>query len=370
MSRSISSRAVIGAALSTFVICGALGAGTVQVSYDGPTLDRWFYAFNQMPGTRIAGSTFGAFTPDGSFDNRDGQLVIGFETSGDVTPGLGAASYVITSATLLLQNDNDFVFIYDDTPDPYNAFLDPADPAYVADEDPGQALELFGVGFRNGVTSSVFDEFTPYCPGCDPVAKSVRSAYALGYDATDQPVDVSNSVDERWDPAPFAVGIIDTVTPGDFVPADTVMTFDLDVASANVHGYLAVALDAGRLDLAVTSHTLVEPMGGAFPSFYLRENPLVLDGIVSAAQLTLTVEIIEPAFCTSDITGPGGAGAPDGNVDALDFLLLIAQWGSPCAGSCEADLTGPADVPDGNVDALDFLRLIAEWGSPGNCPQP
>jgi hypothetical protein len=57
-------------------------------------------------------------------------------------------------------------------------------------------------------------------------------------------------------------------------------------------------------------------------------------------------------------------------VDALDFLLLIGQWGSPCVGSCEADITGPAAMPDGNVDSLDYLALIAQWGSPGNCPAP
>jgi hypothetical protein len=74
--------------------------------------------------------------------------------------------------------------------------------------------------------------------------------------------------------------------------------------------------------------------------------------------------------CTADIAGPAGPGFPDGNVDSLDFLTLIAQWGSPgnCDGTCEADITGPAAVPDGNVDSLDYLLLIAQWGSPGNCP--
>jgi hypothetical protein len=73
-------------------------------------------------------------------------------------------------------------------------------------------------------------------------------------------------------------------------------------------------------------------------------------------------------FCTADITGPDGLGSPDGNIDALDFLALIGQWGTPCVGSCEADFTGPtAGVPDGNVDSLDFLLLIAQWGNPGNC---
>jgi hypothetical protein len=70
--------------------------------------------------------------------------------------------------------------------------------------------------------------------------------------------------------------------------------------------------------------------------------------------------------CTADIAGP--AGEPDGNVDALDFLILIGQWGTPCTGTCEADITGATDEPDGNVDALDFLELIGQWGSPAACP--
>lgn len=74
--------------------------------------------------------------------------------------------------------------------------------------------------------------------------------------------------------------------------------------------------------------------------------------------------------CAADITGPKGPGSGDGNVDALDFLLLNSQWGSPCTiGGCEGDFTGAVPfVPDGNVDALDFLLLNAQFGSPGNCP--
>jgi hypothetical protein len=80
----------------------------------------------------------------------------------------------------------------------------------------------------------------------------------------------------------------------------------------------------------------------------------------------------EPA-CAADITSAGDCDGPDGSVDALDYLLMIAQWGTPgnLAGQSElcADITGPTPgVPDGNVDSLDFLRLIAEWGTPSNCP--
>jgi hypothetical protein len=72
--------------------------------------------------------------------------------------------------------------------------------------------------------------------------------------------------------------------------------------------------------------------------------------------------------CPADIAGPEGDGIPDGNIDSIDFLLLIAQWGTPCAGTCDADFTGPGGTPDGNVDSLDYLGLIAQWGNPGNCP--
>ena len=62
--------------------------------------------------------------------------------------------------------------------------------------------------------------------------------------------------------------------------------------------------------------------------------------------------------CTADITGPGGDA--DGTVDALDYLLMIKQWGD--CPDCEADITGPDDGPDGVVDALDFLALNSQWG--------
>jgi hypothetical protein len=82
-----------------------------------------------------------------------------------------------------------------------------------------------------------------------------------------------------------------------------------------------------------------------------------------------TADACESSACAGDITGPGGLGMPDGNIDSLDYLAMIGQWGSPCAGTCEADITGPTPlVPDGDVNALDFLLLIGQWGSPANCP--
>jgi hypothetical protein len=92
-------------------------------------------------------------------------------------------------------------------------------------------------------------------------------------------------------------------------------------------------------------------------------------GAGSDAGVALSAHLAEVATCPADVTGPGGPGTPDGNVDALDYLLVIGQWGTPCVGTCEADITGPTPlVPDGNVDSLDFLLLIGQWGSPGVCP--
>lgn len=74
--------------------------------------------------------------------------------------------------------------------------------------------------------------------------------------------------------------------------------------------------------------------------------------------------------CDADIAGPAGP-APDGNVDALDLLMLIAQWGSDCSGPCEADIVGPSGPgADGNVDSLDFLMMVAQWGTPAGCETP
>jgi hypothetical protein len=82
--------------------------------------------------------------------------------------------------------------------------------------------------------------------------------------------------------------------------------------------------------------------------------------------LTITRAAVPvPPCCPADITGPTVM-VPDGNVDALDYLALIAQWGTP---GPEGDITGAVPMlPDGIVDAMDFLVLIAQWGTPAECP--
>lgn len=49
----------------------------------------------------------------------------------------------------------------------------------------------------------------------------------------------------------------------------------------------------------------------------------------------------------------------NGEVDVLDLLSLLANWG-PCAAPCPDDF-----IVNGEVDVLDLLALLADWGS---CP--
>lgn len=75
------------------------------------------------------------------------------------------------------------------------------------------------------------------------------------------------------------------------------------------------------------------------------------------------------AECVADASGP--LDVPDGHVDAIDFLVIIGDWGAVCDPACQGDVTGPGfGPPDGIVDAFDFLKVIAEWGTPAYCPDP
>ncbi len=52
----------------------------------------------------------------------------------------------------------------------------------------------------------------------------------------------------------------------------------------------------------------------------------------------------------------------DGDVDTIDFLLLLANWGpcdAPCPPYCLGDLDNDCDVDTG-----DFLDLLANWTFP------
>ncbi len=334
-------------------------ADSIDVDLAEPTLDRWFYPFNGNNGFRTVASIFGAVTDpeegfDPDFDNRDGQMLIGFDTSGVVPAGLGPEAYTISQASVMVTVQSDLTFEYDPTADPYTSWLPSLDPDFTADPDPGRPLELFGVGFRCDFTASTIPEDGPFCDNCNCFppnpCREVRCLYPIDFIGACELRDVSNNVDSAFDPVPFGVATTGALLPGESVPADTVLTFELDVANPCVQQYLAQSLDEGMLDVLLASIFLAaKQQEGTFPKIYCTEHLDVQLNIVDAAQLQMTVATGGPV---GDLDG-------DGLVGITDFLILLAEWGpcdAPCPPTCAADLDG-----DCLVGITDFLLLLANW---------
>ncbi len=340
------------AVTAVFTVSCAAHGGVIEAVFDAPTLDRWMYPFGSDPGNEWFLSIFGAtveggFSPD--FDNRDGQGLVGFETSAQVEAGLGPESYLVTSAVLTLTVKSDRTFEYDPTADPWTSWLEPGDPEFHADPDPGRPLEVFGAGFRGGWSATTFPEDGPFCNGCSCFPPNpcvgVRNVFPVDFTGACEPRDVSNNVSQRFDPAPWAVATAKGLAPGDSVPADTELTFDVDTSDPCVQGSLRQALHEGMLDVVVASiFPAQQQQEGTFPKLYTREDPLAKLGIVVAGRLELTVSIGAPG----DIDG-------DGAVDIADLLILLGDWGA-CPPPCPADLDA-----DGSVGITDLLILLANW---------
>jgi len=333
------------AALLAALFCTTeLVADSIQGSWETPALDRWMYPFNASPGARPTISTFGSDPASSDFDSRDGQFIVAFDTAPIVPSGQGEENYTITSAVLTVEFANDRIAVYDPTPDSWRSFRPPTDPAFVADTDPGQPIELFGCGFRNSFSALNFVENSPYSTPPNPLASGVRNAFALSFDSSGAPIDVSNNPRLSFDALQFATGQISELAPGDLIPLRSKMTFSVSVAQPKIQAYLRQGLNRGRVFFVVSSLTLVQQQGGNFPSFYARENPLIAVGQARPASLALTVQ-----------TGPSCAAADlncDGVVNGTDLTILLANWG----------LNGNGDVNgDGSVNGSDLTVVLSAW---------
>lgn len=311
-----------------------------------PTLDRWMYPFNTSPGSRPVISVFGSDRNDPTmFDSRDGQFLVGWSTADQIPTGPATASATLHAAMVEVEFANDLVVQYDPTQDPWQIFAPTTSPDWQADADPGQSIELFGVGFRNGFTASTFQEFSPFAPsGTNLLAPSVRSAYAMSFNGAGQAIDISNNPRQRFDPRAFAVGQCATLQPGDFIPAGTRMSFELDVGDPNIRQYVLDGLASGKLLFTISSLNFVVQQGGNFPAFYAKENALVTIGAATAAQLQVTVTIT-PTCAPADLDC-------NQRVDGADLGLLLSNWGGPGSGDVDGS---------GQVDGADLGALLSSW---------
>ena len=87
-----------------YALLGALSSGYACADlylsdYSEPDYDRWNYMFNGTPGERIVASTFSAYGSGYDFDDRDGQVLLGWVTV-DIPTDLPASSYRVLSMTV------------------------------------------------------------------------------------------------------------------------------------------------------------------------------------------------------------------------------------------------------------------------------
>ncbi len=298
--------------------CLAASARAESFSIDNveANFDRWMYSFNSSPGTRQSAPVFGA-VGEGSFDDRDGQFLIGFNTAAAGAPTvLPAGKKYRIEAVSVTATHSMGAFTYDATFDDYRSYLDPSDLDHLADADAGRPLELFGMGFRSGYVRAGFG---PTVPGPitfeegdifafgDPTAVGIRNAYAA--DAVG--ADVSNVIKDRlWGQTPWAVGTTN-LTPGSAVTqgvagasAGSTFAFDVNLRLAGVEDYLIQGLQQGALCFSITSLHQTSQAGGGNPNLYTRDN---FDPAAIAPTLSLRYSIVpEPSSWALAVIGGAG----------------------------------------------------------------
>lgn len=304
------------ALLATLLVLSLAAPASAEIVNRSADFDRWNYPFNGTPGTRTSSPVFGAVGEE-SFDDFDGQFLIGFNTAtAGVPTSLPAGKSLKINSVTVTATHTAGSFIYDSTADAYTSYLDPSDPNYTADTDSGRPLELWGAGVRNGYTSlgfgatvpggSVFEEGDIFGFG-DPTTTGIRNAFA--YDPNFG--DVSNLIkNEYFSASPWAVGTTDSVAPGAAVlqgvpgkSAGSTFSFDLDLSRPEVLGYVLDGIADGGLFFTIASLYETEQGGSGNPNFFTRDS---FDPAKIAPTITINFEVVpEPASMLTALVGMG-----------------------------------------------------------------
>ena len=328
---------------------GAL-ASDVSRTYSAPSLDRWFYPFGFGAGSEGEATIFAPFgdSTQAGFDDRDGQMVVGFSTQGDFQPGLGVSQYRVISATVTATVSRANVFNYDPTPDAWETYSQTMDPPMVADSDAGRSVEMYLPGYRNGWNLSSFVESTRFTgAAADPAtpppfpARQIRNIYPAEYLPAGSGAirDVSNNVDEQFNARPLAVGTSAVITPGQSVPKDAVISFGMDFSNPDVRKYLRECLNAGKVNFVIAS--LAEAR---------RENPQSMAFYTKEAGLPNTAPTMSIRVC---IGAPGDWNC-SGDKTADDIFAFLDDWFA---------LAGDFNE-DGATTADDIFAFLDSWFQP------
>ena len=341
-------RQIVGAIAMTI---GAVVSRGYAQSFDvtmSTTTDRWMYPFNATPGYRPAGSTFG-YTPypdETSFDNRDGQVIVAFDTSEIVLTGQGAESYDVSTMTFEITLSGNASGPIDLTVDDWRTYLPEEVKGSLPDEDPGRPIELFAAGFRNGYERLTWAEGDSFSDS-DIFGQNTRNVFSAEITPDGSLRDVSSNFTQDFTAIPLAVAAFPGYEAGETPVEGEVATFELDTSDPLIQGWLGESLDQGRLVFAVTSLISASQGDATLTQFYLRENPLVEVGVREASVISFTVDIVDVCEVREDLNG-------DCVVDGADLGIFLSLWNTTDES---ADYNH-----DGIVNGGDLGQLLAAFG--------
>lgn len=302
---------------------------TVTYNFPTPSDDRWHYPFGFDGATRPIASIFAApgHCYDG-FNDRDGQIIVAWDTSDLIAPGQGLNHYNIQSITLTMTHPADACWQPDLTTDPYYQFdidgdcevnadgIPRGEPGDVDGEsdntDPGDVLGVFGAGFGPYTEYETWTEFTPY-EGSAFVENLPRDPYPFVYQfGTWTPLHAEDSIKGLWNAdagvseytaTPWGIGQPLNYTPGEQdVPFDVRFTINLSESSGQVRRYFQEQLNNGRVVLIINTLTFADQQtpACAFAKFFMKEAVGVYEG-AKAPKLTIKLKKLYKVYPWSDV---------------------------------------------------------------------
>ncbi len=356
----------------------ALGTEIVFVK---PTDDRWQYPFNSQVGFRDVAPLFGSvedarFT---TFNDRDGILIIAWDTSTLIQTGLPLSSYDVRAVTVTLTHSDPLPgagsidWPIDLTVDDWRTFdankNGSMDGEEFPDSDPGRPIELFGVGFGPMFSPTTWIETSLYVGGTQ-FTLSPRDPFPFVFqDVTGELVHVENSVSGnfnqnlttplcndqagicRFTPTPWAIGV-----PLDYVPGNQFTSFDVEfdinlaLSKGRVKQYFQQQLQAGRVFVTATS------LKGAFEQVAGNNDFFTSEATEEAGGFPPIPGARAPKLVIDLGTPPDGDFDNNAVVDLIDHAELTACMNGvntvppaptlPCLDAFDFDQDNDVDMAD------------------------
>jgi hypothetical protein len=210
-----------------------------------------------------------------TFNDRDGIILVAWETDAIVPPGLSLTDYDIRAVRITLTAVAGTGGVGQAPPANWNIDLTVDDWSHmdypITDPDPGSPLELFGVGFGPFSTYANWTESSPYRGGDDQFLED-RDPYPFVYSTQGLKIHVEDNVKDAFTPVPWAIGAPVGYTPPRTTPFPVHFDVNLSLSSGLVRQYFQEQLQGGRVVVAVTSvYATVQQAGSGFPNFFTKE---------------------------------------------------------------------------------------------------